>query len=112
MHCSEDERSGCEEVEDEEGGHCDSYSALDEDLSTQTEPAVPEPEEDVEADPSFELFTRYSGVRVCSKIIDAPVDPLPIDHPLRVHCKETLWESEKIGGGGFHLGKVICDHAI
>ena len=47
----EDEHSGCEEVEDEEGGRCDSFSAIDEDSSTESEPAEPEPEEDAEPDP-------------------------------------------------------------
>ena len=110
VHCSDDEDSCCQEVEDEEGGRCDPFFAIDEDSSTESEPAEPEPEVDAGVDPPFGFdCMRYSCIRVCSKVIDAPVDPLPIDHQLRVHCNETLQESEKIGGGGFHLHSPTRD---
>ena len=46
----EDEHSGCEEVEGEEGGPRNSFSAIDEDSSTESVSAEPEPEEDAGVD--------------------------------------------------------------
>ena len=69
----EDEHSGCEEVEDEEGGHCDSFSAIDEDLSTESEPAEPEPEEDAEAVdflPKIDFYASFSALGIADKGAD------------------------------------------
>ena len=68
----EDEHSGCEEVKDEEGGHCDLFSAIDDDLSTESEPAAePEPEEEaVDFLRKVGLYSSFSNLGIADKGAD------------------------------------------